>query len=153
MNKKLEKTLLEMFGEPIDPVFGTKVGDVKGIADVGAVGVRDVSEDIVVCPACGEMPIDGQCACDNSDVCPMCGQMPPKVDATCSCGLTEGAGMCGECGMNEATCECGTYESELEEVTPKGYEDVVKSLKKEPDVDNPWAVAWSMKKKGIKPKK
>jgi hypothetical protein len=36
---------------------------------------------------------------------------------------------------------------------PKGYEDVVKALKKEPDVDNPWAVAWSMKSKGIKPKK
>lgn len=41
----------------------------------------------------------------------------------------------------------------IDEVTPKSYEDVVMALKKEPEVKNPWAVAWSMKKKGIKPKK
>jgi len=133
MNKKLEKTLLEMFGEPLDPIFGIKIGDVEDISKIGAVGVRDVVEDAVVCPACGHMP--------------------PKIDAACSCGLTEGSSVCGQCGMKESTCECGTYESELEEATPKGYEDVVIALKKEPDVDNPWAVAWSMKNKGIKPKK
>jgi hypothetical protein len=41
----------------------------------------------------------------------------------------------------------------LDEVTPKGYESIVKGLKKDPDVENPWAIAWSMKKKGIKPKR
>jgi len=153
MNKKLEKTLLEMFGEPLDPIFGIKIGDVEDISKIGAVGVRDVVEDAVVCPACGQMPIDGQCGCEDSEVCPACGHMPPKIDAACSCGLTEGSSVCGQCGMKESTCECGTYESELEEATPKGYEDVVIALKKEPDVDNPWAVAWSMKNKGIKPKK
>jgi len=51
------------------------------------------------------------------------------------------------------TCECGMNEAELDEVAPEGYEDIVKALKKEPEVDNPWAVAWSMKKKGIEPKK
>lgn len=40
---------------------------------------------------------------------------------------------------------------ELEEVTPPGYEKVVRALKKDKNVDNPWAVAWSMKNKGIKP--
>jgi len=39
------------------------------------------------------------------------------------------------------------------EATPPGFEDVVMALKKEPDVENPWAVAQSMKKKGIEPKK
>jgi len=62
---------------------------------------------------------------------------------------------CVQCGMNEAMCECGPRmkEANLDEVTPTGYEPVVRALKKEPDVDNPWAVAWSMKKKGIKPRR
>lgn len=38
------------------------------------------------------------------------------------------------------------------EVTPPGFEKVVKSLKKEPGVRSPWAVAWAMRKKGIAPK-
>lgn len=41
---------------------------------------------------------------------------------------------------------------EVAEVAPPGYEKVVKGIKKNKDVDNPWAVAWSMKNKGIKPK-
>jgi hypothetical protein len=36
--------------------------------------------------------------------------------------------------------------------TPKGFEPVVKELKHNKNVDNPWAVAWSMKNKGIRPK-
>lgn len=39
------------------------------------------------------------------------------------------------------------------EVAPPGYEPVVKALKKQPEIDNPWAVAWSMKSRGIRPKK
>lgn len=39
------------------------------------------------------------------------------------------------------------------EVAPPGYEHVVKGLKKNPSVDNPWAVAWWMKGQGISPKK
>ena len=42
-------------------------------------------------------------------------------------------------------------EEELDEVTPPGFEKVVKGLKKNPEVDNPWAVANAMKNKGIKP--
>jgi len=86
MKKNVDQTLLEMFGYPIEPIYGTKIGDVKDISNVGAIGVRGVSEDAVVCPACGEMPIGGSCGCDNSEVCPTCGQMPPQVDAGCSCG-------------------------------------------------------------------
>ena len=44
-------------------------------------------------------------------------------------------------------------EIDMCEVTPKGYEKVVKGLKKDKNVENPWAVANAMKKKGIKPKK
>jgi len=36
----------------------------------------------------------------------------------------------------------------VDEVSPPGGEKVVKALKKNKDVDNPWAVAWSMKNKG-----
>lgn len=39
------------------------------------------------------------------------------------------------------------------EVTPPGFEKVVKALKKEKEVDNPWAIANYMKNKGDKPKK
>ncbi len=39
------------------------------------------------------------------------------------------------------------------EVTPAGYEPVVRALKKQPDVKSPWAVAWWMKGQGIRPKK
>lgn len=39
------------------------------------------------------------------------------------------------------------------EVTPPGFENVVKSLKTNPDVAEPYAVAWSMHQKGYKPTK
>lgn len=39
-------------------------------------------------------------------------------------------------------------EEELDEKTPPGGEKVVKALKKDKKVKNPWAVAWAMKNKG-----
>jgi len=33
-------------------------------------------------------------------------------------------------------------------VAPPGWEGPVKEMKKNPDIDNPWALAWSMKNKG-----
>jgi hypothetical protein len=44
-------------------------------------------------------------------------------------------------------------DDDLDEVTPKGYEKIVKGIKKSGTAKNPWAVAWSEKKKGIKPQK
>lgn len=37
------------------------------------------------------------------------------------------------------------------EVTPPGFEPVVKALKRRPGVRSPWAVAWAMKKAGVVP--
>jgi hypothetical protein len=37
MNKNLEKILLEMFGDPIDSKFGTKIGQLPGIKTFGSV--------------------------------------------------------------------------------------------------------------------
>lgn len=34
------------------------------------------------------------------------------------------------------------------EVAPAGWEGTVKAMKKHRDIDNPWALAWSMKNKG-----
>jgi hypothetical protein len=34
------------------------------------------------------------------------------------------------------------------EVAPAGWEGTVKAMKKHKDIDNPWALAWSMKNKG-----
>ena len=62
-----------------------------------------------------------------------------------NCGCTSSSGGC--------KCTSAVYESDVNEVTPKGYEKIVKGLKRSKDVENPWAVAWWMKGKGIKPKK
>ena len=41
-------------------------------------------------------------------------------------------------------------ERRRDEVAPPGWEGTVKAMKKHKDIDNPWALAWSMKKKGYK---
>jgi len=39
----------------------------------------------------------------------------------------------------------------MEEVAPPGWEGTVKAMKKhKKEIDNPWALAWSMKNKGMK---
>jgi len=38
----------------------------------------------------------------------------------------------------------------LDEVSPPGFEGTVKAMKKHKEIDNPWALAWYMKKKGYK---
>lgn len=37
----------------------------------------------------------------------------------------------------------------MKEVAPPGWEKTVKGMKKHKDIDNPWALAWSMKNKGM----
>src|SRR3989304_1259627 len=39
------------------------------------------------------------------------------------------------------------------EVTPPGFEPIVKKLKTQPGVKNAWATAWAMKNRGVVPKK
>jgi len=41
-------------------------------------------------------------------------------------------------------------EEVVSEVAPPGFEGTVKAMKKHKDIDNPWALAWSMKNKGYK---
>jgi hypothetical protein len=41
----------------------------------------------------------------------------------------------------------------LREVAPPGWEGTVKAMKKHSDIDNPFALAWSMKNKGMSPRK
>jgi hypothetical protein len=38
----------------------------------------------------------------------------------------------------------------MEEKAPPGWEGTVKAMKKHKGIDNPWALAWSMKNKGMK---
>lgn len=49
--------------------------------------------------------------------------------------------------------DCDEAYDAIDEVTPPGGEKVVKALKKQKNVKNPWAVAWSIKNKGAKFKK
>ena len=41
----------------------------------------------------------------------------------------------------------------LKEKAPEGWEDTVKAMKDEPEIDNPWALAHWMKNKGYKAQK
>jgi hypothetical protein len=41
-------------------------------------------------------------------------------------------------------------EETVDEVAPPGFEGTVKAMKKHKDIDNPWALAWSMKNKNYK---
>lgn len=42
-------------------------------------------------------------------------------------------------------------EQEREAVAPPEWEETVKKMKKHPEIDNPWALAWHMKNKGFTP--
>ncbi len=94
MNNKLEKTLLEMFGEPI-------FVDVKGVISARSDATSSPapppkSIDVIACSTCGELPIDDSCACAGGKVCPMCGQMPTKIDTICSCNTGETVNQCSQ---------------------------------------------------------
>ena len=41
-------------------------------------------------------------------------------------------------------------EEAIDEVAPPGFEGTVKAMKKHKEIDNPWALAWWMKNKGMK---
>lgn len=141
---KHERMLAEIFGEPLSTAVSEPI---KARVDL------DKSDG--VCPDCGMMPVNGRCGCpaDESGVCPRCGMM--SINDMCRCDVVKSGGSsCGCGGMSQGGCMCeGKSKKKLKEVTPKGYEDIVKALKKDPEIDNPWAIVWSMKKKGIKPKK
>ena len=50
--------------------------------------------------------------------------------------------------------QLAAFESAVAEktaVAPPGWEDTVKKMKKHDEIDNPWALAWSMKNKGYTP--
>lgn len=52
---------------------------------------------------------------------------------------------CGQC----KTCrEHGV--GELDEKAPPGFEGTVKAMKKDKNIENPYALAWSMRNKGYK---
>jgi hypothetical protein len=52
--------------------------------------------------------------------------------------------------MNEAMHEVDATATHMNEVSPPGWEGTVKAMKKHSEIDNPWALAWHMKKKGYK---
>lgn len=65
-------------------------------------------------------------------------------------GSRLGTGCCEQCGMmpenidEDHVCETQpTKLGELDQVAPPGGEKMVKALKKQKGVRNPWAVAWS----------
>lgn len=63
----------------------------------------------------------------SEDVCDQCGMMSPGLDQDHACAMAE--------------------TDDLDEVTPPGEEKLVKSLKRQHGVKNPWALAWSIRNK------
>lgn len=125
MKKNLEKTILEMFGEPIidnprssgelnyyqNSDKNDELGEICPNCEMMSVNgncgcSHQEDESGGICPGCGMTVINGQCGCEHVEVCPMCGQMPPTIDSSFSCGVTEGDEACSQCGMNETHCEC-----------------------------------------------
>ena len=51
----------------------------------------------------------------------------------------------------DALVKSMTFPKKMEEKSPPGWSGTVKAMKKHKDIDNPFALAWSMKKKGDKP--
>ena len=141
--KGIYEMLVERFGEPIGKVkdIGPGVADERGGhphkgEDPGNYGwgSSKLSEGAGVCPQCG-----GMMGLDE-DVCTSCSMMSDMDES-------EGGGR--HPGHDKAcTCpDCSRPvlhdESELDEKAPPGREKQVKALKKEPGVDNPYAVAWA----------
>ena len=122
--------LTERFGEPI----GDAPGDHVGVAD-------ERNESDVCCDQCGMMP-----TLEGDHECSMAEAEKSKKRPVCHCGgerfnkTADGTLKCKDCGREMMP--------DLDEATPPGGEKVVKALKKQPGVKNPWAVAWSMKNKG-----
>ncbi len=54
-------------------------------------------------------------------------------------------------GVKEEVSIISFYLDFVQEVAPPGWEGTVKKMKKKKGITNPWALAWSMKKKGYKP--
>ena len=52
--------------------------------------------------------------------------------------------------VQEEMCEGEGCEEQVNEKAPEGWEGTVKAMKDKPKIDNPWALAYYMKKKGYK---
>ncbi len=52
--------------------------------------------------------------------------------------------------LNKKPAETQPKKQDMTEVAPPGFEGTVKAMKKHKDIDNPFALAWSMKNKGYK---
>jgi hypothetical protein len=63
----------------------------------------------------------------QEDVCQQCGMMPTEIDGGC--------------------CQGKLSEDDITQKAPPGKEKLVKKLKKQKDVKNPWALAWSIHNK------
>jgi len=52
--------------------------------------------------------------------------------------------------LNKKPVDTQPKKQDMTEVAPPGFEGTVKAMKKYKKIDNPWALAWSMKNKGYK---
>lgn len=153
-----ESMIAEKFGEPIGKQnVGVGVPDERDLKEAGAKDLRGHT-----CEKCKKGKYEETSIEDDWGGWLHCGNCNNKVKRWKTDEGKKGAGGSGTCDCpcedcakyphDPNECACGTNDW-TNEVAPKGYEKVVKGIKKDKSVKNPWAVAWSMKKKGVKPKK
>lgn len=129
---KFEKILSERFGDALTEHQGVPSSDKK--KDMGNRGfgskLESLNHNCEVCRGSGLSDVW------NEET------MSYDEDACFSCRGT---------GYDEEGWEDASLD-ELDQVAPPGDEKLVKKLKKQPGVKNPWALAWSIhnKKKGVK---
>jgi hypothetical protein len=115
----MAQTLTERFGPPIAASQGSRA---------------------LTCESCaGMLEID-------DDTCTQCGMMNPGMDqAMTHQRMAEDEGPHHHPGhASNCTCpDCSRPEQSMDEKAPPGREKQVKALKKQKDVENPFAVAWA----------
>jgi hypothetical protein len=123
--KAIADVLTERFGDPI----GNMDGDGQGVPssnkkkDMGNRGFGAES-----CGCGGMMEMDGEC-------CSQCGMMQSDMEESENGGRHPG---------HAASCTCpDCSRAPVDEKAPPGREKQVKALKKDKNIDNPWAVAWA----------
>jgi hypothetical protein len=142
--KRIYRALVERFGEPIGKAVdaGPGVADERGGhphkgKDPGNYGWGESSD---CCNQCGGMmELDEDC-------CSKCGMMDQGEAGGRHLGHAAGC-TCPDCARPEYTDRLGE-DDELDQKAPPGREKQVKALKKDKDIDNPWAVAWASYNRG-----
>jgi hypothetical protein len=114
MTRKLDESTIEQIQKMLSERFGDPIGKM----DSDGQGVPSSRKK-------KNMGNRGLGAKFEAQICQNCGHMADDIDEADTCS------------------QCGMMRTDLDEKAPPGREKQVKALKKNKNIDNPWAVAWA----------